>query len=173
MYVDAGTATLSTPIAFSGYANFGGDGQTKIMANLTGVPGTGSRASFYAGKKLVNDFAIRIASGVTVAADTVYIEGYKPTDHPNVMLQGTVAGNQIYFGNDHGLNYAVSDVFSGPNGGIVATGVGPYVKLDRIKNAPYLNYANFRFNYLPITVADDNSVTVSTRTARSTSAPTR
>jgi hypothetical protein len=72
-----------------------------------------------------------------------------------VILQGTLAASDIEFYD------GVSDVFSGPDGGLQMWN-DPYLYIGatgRVKTAPYLNDANnFRYNYLPIDVVDGSTL---------------
>lgn len=142
---NGGTATLNIPV-FANDTELWGS-MVKVMANVTGT-GDSSRVYLEGGPQSSDDYAIRVAKGVTVAADSINVAGMEsdPPMFPNVILQGTLAGNAIDF-------YGVSDVFSGPTGGLTVTGDNPSVEFDftgRIKTAPYLNASNFRYNGLPI-----------------------
>lgn len=155
LFADKGTATLGTPVPFSETAQISGGYSAKVMANLKGS----GWAEVDGGDKLANDYAIRIGAGAIVDAPKVYFGGSYLTAYPNIILQGTVQGDQIFFGNCYiecGLgtqSRAVSDVFAGPKGIIIS----PSVEFDftgALKIAPYLNDDNFRYNYLPISAPD-------------------
>lgn len=109
------------------------------------------------------DYDIRIAAGKTVSGPQVRIEGIDAATTPSVMLQGTVAGDTVWMGYrslSGSTLLPLGDVFVGPGGGILATGAHPWVSFNftgRVKIAPYLN-SSFRYNYLPITVTDAESV---------------
>lgn len=146
-----GVLTDSTPLFFSGQAGFYGE-QVKLMANVTGVDDNGIYIE--AGDQLADDYAVRIASGVTLSSDNyIEIEGNGSNINPNVILQGTLATDYFYF-------YG-SDFVSGPNGSLEMAN-DPYAYFEftgRVKNAPYLNDVNnFRYNYLPINVTDGSTL---------------
>lgn len=165
LVADNGTLTLSTPLAFTGASGVWGQ-QVKIMADLSGVTSAtnstpASSIEINGGAKPASGYAIRVAAGKTVSAGTVNVWGIKTTDNPNVILQGTLSGNAIQLGGASGSSDGpVSDVFTGPSGGLNAfsTGTAPVVNptvtfnfTGIVKNAKYTNSANFRYNYLPIT----------------------
>jgi len=184
-----GTVTLSTPLAFVGpsttpsltdspsaptaeplgVAGLMGQ-QVKVMANLSGVASASDStpagfAAILAGDKPTSGYAVRVAAGKTVSAYTVDVYGQNPSsgsyDHPNVILQGMLSGNTINLGGTDSSNGAVSDVFTGPAGGLAVSQVTPSsgnqtpsVTMNftgAVKNAKYTNSSNFRYNYLPIT----------------------
>lgn len=133
---------------FAGNVDLAGP-QVKVMSNVTT---TGGDVNIVAGAASATDYAVRVGGGATVAAGTggdLYIDGDKSSHNPNVILQGTLSADDIYLGQTNN----VSDVFSGPNGGLVVNGATPDVEFNFtgiIKTAKYLNDANFRYNYLPI-----------------------
>ena len=156
-----GALTLSTALASTGGAILSGQ-QVKLMANLSGVDGSGNpngTVTIVAGDKPTSGYAVRVAAGKTVSADTVDVYGQSPSigsyDHPNVILQGVISGNTINLGGTDSSNGAVSDVFTGPAGGLnVLKGGASTVTMNFtgvVKNAKYTNSSNFRYNYLPIT----------------------
>lgn len=150
---NGGVLSVNTGLYSTGGTYLYGD-VVKLYADVSG----GDWVEISAGDKLDNDYAVRVAKGVTVSGDQVYVSGMDTGLHPNVILQGTVAGNDVTFG--YGSDYAVSDVFSGPEGGIVMTGADPSLTFDftgRIKTAPYLNQDNFRYNALPVSLDDTAS----------------
>jgi hypothetical protein len=153
-------ATVATDITANNDIEIGGN-QIRLMSNLSAVDATGTPIDYVwlvAGAAPDEGYAVRVASGKTITADEIYVEGDQPGDNPNVILQGTLAGNDIEF---YG---GVSDVFSGPNGGLQMwnDGSDPYLYIEatgRVKTAPYLNDANnFRYNYLPIDVVDGSTL---------------
>jgi hypothetical protein len=100
---------------------------------------------------------VRVAAGTTVSAGTINVRGtnagteIRGSSQPNVILQGVLSAPTVRFGGGPGnYTHAVGDVFTGPNGGLVASTVR-IAFTGRVKNAPYLNASNFRYNYLPIT----------------------
>ncbi len=142
-----GTLTVATPVFTSGAITLDG-GMVKALADVSSAANVGITAG-----AATSDYAVRVAKGATVSGASVSIDGQAAAGtHPNVILQGTVSGNAVNFG----TTTPVSDVFTGPVGGITATGTTPTVTFDftgAIKNAKYTNDANFRYNNLPITVA--------------------
>jgi len=154
-----GVLSVNTGLYTTTTANLAGD-MVKVYSNVssTNSAGTSGAVTIAAGDMSDTDYAVRVAKGVTVSGDQVYVSGMDTGLHPNVILQGTVAGNDVTFG--YGSDYAVSDVFSGPEGGIVMTGADPSLTFDftgRIKTAPYLNQDNFRYNALPVSLDDTAS----------------
>jgi filamentous hemagglutinin family protein len=154
-----GVATLATDITTSGGGYVVGN-QVRLMANLSSVNGTGTptgTVQIVAGAASDEGYAVRVASGKTITADTINVDGDTAGDVPNVILQGTLAASQISFG---AIN-AVGDIFSGPNGGLEMWGSPSLIvnSTGRVKTAPYLNDANnFRYNYLPVTVDDGSTL---------------
>jgi len=169
-----GTVSLSTPLVTVNNSFLYGQ-QINLMANLSNV--TSASDSAPSGKITINagadqnsrhKYAVRVAKGKTVSAGTVNVWGQRPSGstyaNPNVILQGTLSGNTIQLGGTgtgsvssnpttHG---AVSDVFSGPKGGLTTTGKNPTVKINftgRVKDVPYNDHkhkTNFQHHYLPI-----------------------
>ncbi|MEO8748739.1 MAG: hypothetical protein ABI379_13970 [Rhodanobacter sp.] len=145
-FTGKGALVVTTPI-FGAATNMWGP-QVAVMSNVTSSAGIG----IIAGAASTTDYAVRVGAGVKVTAaagQTLTVDGDQSGDNPNVILQGQLSGDTITLG---GAN-SVSDVFSGPNGGLMATGATPVVTFDftgRVKTAPYLNDANFRYNYLQI-----------------------
>lgn len=141
-----GALTVTAPIyVTTGDVKLAGS-VVRAMADVSSATGN---VAITAGGAVDGDYAVRVAKGATVSGASVTVAGNTADGsqlYPNVILQGTVAGNKINFTN-------VSDVFSGPAGGLLVTGTNPTVGFDftgRIKTAPYLNASNFRYNYLPI-----------------------
>jgi hypothetical protein len=160
----AGVATITTDVTTNYYIDVGGS-QIKLMSNLSAVDSTGTPVAWVwlvAGAAPEDGYAIRVAAGKTITSDEFYAGGDQVGDAPNVILQGTLAASYMYFG----WEYPMSDVFSGPAGGLQMwnDGSDPYLYVNatgRIKTAPYLNDANnFRYNYLPVTVTDGSMLTV-------------
>jgi filamentous hemagglutinin family protein len=178
----SGTVTLQNAITSSGGAEIYGN-QINLMSNLSSVDSSGNPSNqiyIVAGAAPASGYAVRVASGKTVSANSISVNGDAAGDHPNVILQGTLAANSISFGN----RYAVGDIFSGPTGSLSmfsnASGPGPgpgiltavvpvfassptlYLNsTGRVKTAPYLNSAsNFRFNDLPVNVTDGSTLTL-------------
>jgi len=149
LFTANGALSVLTPIFASGALLLSGP-QVKLMSNVTA---TATNVMITAGAASTTDYAVRVGGGVTVAAGTgggIYIDGDKASDNPNVILQGTLSADTIMFG---GSGNYVSDVFSGPNGGLAVAGATPDVTFDFtgiVKTASYNNDANFRYNYLPI-----------------------
>ncbi len=117
-----------------------------------------SSVNIVAGAKSATDYAVRVAAGKTVSAgDWMRVDGDQAGDQPNVIVQGTLEASDMRFGS---LG-AVSDVFTGPAGGIQMSN-NPYLYINstgRVKTAPYLNSANnFRYNFLPVTVTDGSGL---------------
>ena len=177
----AGTAFL-TGQQVSVMSNLSGVAST-ASTTPTGV------VTISAGAKPTSGYAVRVASGKTVSANAVDVVGQADSamtsgyDNPNVILQGTLSGNVIQLGGDLDGSGAVttfnqtsggtsspvtmvnggsvSDVFSGPNGGLNgvsstsgSTTTNAAVDMNftgAVKNAKYTNSSNFRYNYLPIT----------------------
>jgi hypothetical protein len=158
----AGVATITTDVTTNYYIDVGGS-QIKLMSNLSAVDSTGTPVAWVwlvAGAAPEDGYAIRVAAGKTITSDEFYAGGDQVGDAPNVILQGTLAASYMYFG----WEYPMSDVFSGPAGGLQMwnDGSDPYLYVNatgRIKTAPYLNDANnFRYNYLPITIVDGSTL---------------
>ena len=162
---DTGTVTVATPLASSdstpGFSNTAGDGAIALTGNMVKVMDdvtatAGGFVNVQAGGK-TGAYAVRVAKSKTLASvgGSVSIQGMDAASHPNVILQGTVSGDDVNFG----ATKSVSDIFSGPVGGIVATGAAPTVEIGftgAVKTAPYLNDSgNFRYNYLPISATSD------------------
>jgi filamentous hemagglutinin family protein len=168
-YVDLdadGVTTVSAPVVFDGSAlggYFEADGsQVKLMNNISGIDGAGSTdaagsVSINAGPAVTDDYSVRVAAGKTISADSISVDGLDTDDAPNVILQGMLSGNTIEFGSS---DY-ISDLFSGPAGGLETIGANPFVYVGfsgAVKTAKYNNSSNFRFNYLPINNAGDDSL---------------
>ena len=193
-YLPQGTLTLLTPLTTTGSSDLFGQ-QVKVMANLLSVTSASNSTrtgliDIKAGAKPESGYALRVAKGKTVSANEVVVQGRNGIEHPNVILQGTLSGNTIQLGNTSSANSylnqtlfrkggPVSDVFSGPKGGLKGisktqkprvlnktrtkiikptriTTTNPTVVMNftgRIKNATYLSkkISNFRYNDLPIT----------------------
>jgi len=147
-----GVATVSTDLVSdnSGVAIYGN--QVKLMSNLSVLDSAGDpdgTLAVVAGAKSATDYAVRVAGGKTVTAKTINVNGDQAGDESNVILQGTLAAQDINFG---GVN-AVSDVFSGPAGGLSLSKVlaNPSLQFHftgAVKTAKYNNSSNFRFNGL-------------------------
>ena len=158
MVTGGDVVSLSGAVTFQDTAQFSGS-QVNMLANVTG--GTGSSLTVTAGSPR-DDYAVRVGSGKTVSADTITIMG---TDNgslrgtkPNMIVQGTLRGQTINLGGAVGdFSHSMSDVFSGPSGRLVASNVR-IAFTGKVKNAPYLNSSNFRYNYLPITALDSSGV---------------
>ena len=161
-----GKAELTTPIAFKSSASIRAR-QVDIMANLVSVvdangqPPASTYLTIRAGAPSNGAYAVRVAKGVLARASEVDISGQQVDDLPDVILQGTLSGHSIYFGRPSGVAdpYPVSDVFSGPSGGVVVTGsVSPTLAFyftGAVKTASYLNDPqNFRYNGLPVSAPD-------------------
>ena len=147
---------MATPLAATTVAQIFA-GQVALKANVLGIGN--STLWLEAGNAPSGSYGIRVASGVTASAKTVLIGGWHAGDNPSVILQGTLSGDSMLFG----LGGLVSDVFSGPNGGLVATGATPAVTFNftgRLKSAPYTNDSNFRYNDLPISSASPLTLTL-------------
>jgi len=149
-----GVATVSTAITTSGGAYVAGN-QVNLMSNLSSVDSSGTPTSsidIVAGAQQASGYAVRVASGATVTADSIQVNGDTAGDNPNVILQGTLAAQDIAFGN----NVAVSDVFTGPAGSLSLFNNGSNPTLNFqftgiVKTVPYNNApTNFRFNGLPV-----------------------
>ena len=152
-----GVATIATDLtagATGGFVQVYGN-QVKLMGNLSSVGAAGApnnQISIIAGAKSDTDYAVRVASGKIVTADVITIDGDQTGDESNVILQGTLAANSIVFG----ASNAVSDAFTGPNGGlsVFKNGVsGPALEFNftgAVKTAKYNNSSNFRFNGLQV-----------------------
>ena len=178
-----GGVLLAAPLTFTGGPNGTGvfKGQNVVVrADVSGVKSRSNSkpagsVTIQAGAKPKSGYAVRIAQGDTVSAHTVSVLGQAPAGgmyaNPNVILQGQLSGHTIQLGGTQtgavpqsGTQYfgAVNDVFSGPKGGLVATGLSPTVTVNftgRIKTAHYLNDpSNFRYNDLLI--ASKNPVTL-------------
>jgi filamentous hemagglutinin family protein len=163
-FTSDGVASVTTDITTSEMGSVIAGSQVRLMSNLTAVDSTSgaiSYTSIVAGATPDEGYAVRVAAGKTVTADHILVDGDQAGDAPNVILQGTLAGNQISFGE----GYAVGDIFSGPNGGFQLWSDGSadaylgFTSTGRIKTAPYLNDANnFRYNYLPIDVVDGSTL---------------
>ena len=154
-----GVMTQLAPLYASQGITLGG-GQVKVMADVDTV----NYGVYIDGGHLAgSDYDIRIAAGKTVSGPEVRIEGSDADTHPNLMLQGTVAGGTVAMGYRSLTGRTLlplGDVFAGPNGRILATGAHPWVSFNvtgRVKIAPYLS-TSFRYNYLPITVTDVGSL---------------
>lgn len=162
----SGSITLTaTDGTLSNYTGLHADDDVVLQGNAVKVysnVSSGGAVGILAGDTLgADDYAVRVAKGVTVSGDGVYVGGMDDDLHPNVILQGRIAGNDVLFGG--ASERAVSDVFSGPEGGIVLTGANPSLVFDftgRIKTAPYLNQDNFRYNALPVSMDDAATGTV-------------
>ena len=158
-----GVATLATDVTLNSNAWLGGY-QINLMSNVSTVDSTGNPIGYIdiiGGAAQDSGYAVRVASGKTISADKIYVDGDQAGDNPNVILQGTLAANSIEFGD----SVAVGDVFSGANGGLQMwnDGSDPYLYINstgRVKTAPYLNDANFRYNYLPVDVTDGSPLTL-------------
>jgi hypothetical protein len=157
-------ATLATDITVNDSGAWLGGYQLNLMSNVSSIDSfgdPGNSIDIYGGAAPDSGYAIRVASGKIISADEVYVYSADASGGvPNVILQGTLAGNDIEFD-------GVGDVFSGPNGGLQMWNNGiddPYLYVNstgRIKTAPYLNDANnFRYNYLPIDVVDGSTLHV-------------
>lgn len=170
-FMAEGTLTVSTPVAFgaspgTGWTNLAGN-KVKLMADVTG--GSATILKVMAGNAPTSDYAIRIAAGTTTSADNLNVGGFagytvNPATRPNLLLQGTLAGNHINVGTPTlffvGTSVVrtpaapISDVVSGPAGKLLATGATPGIDIifnGRLKIVPYLNDPNFRYRYLSIT----------------------
>lgn len=116
-----------------------------------------------AGHRSGSDYDVRIASATTVSGSQILIQGVDGSVSPSVILLGTLAGELVqmgYQGFSPSTLRPLSDIFAGPAGSIKATGDHPSVTFfftGKVKNAPYLN-ASFRYNYLPISVTQADSV---------------
>lgn len=155
--IDAsGNVTVNTALTGSGATIRGA--QVALMQNLSA--GTAGTVQITAGgvpaAGATDPYAVRVANGMTVSGATVTIQGDKASDNPNVILQGQLSGNTVNLG---AVGGQVSDVFSGPNGGLQlgsAAGAGTDGTLNikatgAIKTAPYLNNtSDARFNFLPV-----------------------
>ncbi|MGH8233681.1 MAG: beta strand repeat-containing protein [Rhodanobacteraceae bacterium] len=162
VFTSAGVLTVTTDVATEDNTFLAGS-QVNLLSNISGVDGSGNpdyEIDIVAGAQQTVGYAIRVAAGKTISADEIYVDGDQAGDNPNVILQGTLAANDIEFGD----NYGVSDVFSGPAGGLQMWADGatnPYLYINatgRVKTAPYNNDANFRFNYLPVNVTDGSTL---------------
>jgi len=148
-----GVATVSTDLTTGTYAWIVGN-QVKLMANLSSVDSAGDAAGtidIVGGAKADGDYAVRVAAGKTVIADAINVDGDQAGNESNVILQGTLAAQDITFGS----NNAVSDVFSGPAGGLSLFNNGSDPSLTffftgAVKTAKYNNASNFRFNGLSV-----------------------
>lgn len=154
-----GVLSVLTPVAVSGAILHGR--QIKVMSNISSVNSsaqTTGKITIVAGSAMTNDYAITVGEGATISAFLISVKGptylVAPTDgrvvQPNVLLQGKLAGGSIFLGDTDG---PLSDVFSGPNGGLAMIGTAPSVTIaaaGTVGNAPELDANNFRFNYLPI-----------------------
>jgi hypothetical protein len=97
------------------------------------------------------DYAVRVAAGKTVTAAAINVDGDQAGDESNVILQGTLAAQDIAFG----FSNPVSDVFAGPAGGLSLfnNGTDPTLAFHFsgiVKTAKYNNASNFRFNGLSV-----------------------
>jgi filamentous hemagglutinin family protein len=154
-----GILTLAVPLYAAQRITLSG-GQVKVMNDADTL---GYGVYIDAGHLGGSDYDIRIAAGKTVSGPEVRIEGSDADTHPNLMLQGTIAGGTVSMGYrslSGSTLLPLGDVFAGPAGRILATGDHPWVSFNftgRVKNAPYLN-SSFRYNYMPITVTSAGSV---------------
>jgi filamentous hemagglutinin family protein len=155
-----GVLTLATPLYVDGAIVHGR--QVKILSNLMGVDSTGAQngnLTIAAGAQMANDYAVTIGDGVTVSGHMVSIKGptytVAPTDgrvtNPNVLLNGTLSALLIYLGD---AGQPLSDVYSGPNAGLVFTGTVPRLTVAFTGTVGALPSAgtDFRYAYLPVTV---------------------
>lgn len=160
-----GALTVSAPLFFGANTAVLSGAQVKLMANVIGgtVAAPAGSLVITAGDAATGDYSVRVANGTTASADFVSVDSAADTS-ASTILQGTLAGNVIQFGSAT----PVSDVFSGPNGGINALGAGPYVEFNftgALKTAKYNNANNFRYNYLSISAPDDTLTLVLNPTA--------
>ena len=149
-----GVATVSADITTRGGAMIVGS-QVKLMGNLSSVDADGvptNDVAIVAGAKLDTDYAVRVASGKTVTANLIAVDGDQTGSESNVILQGTLAAQSIMFGRSN----AVSDVFTGPAGSLSLfnNGFDPTLEVHftgAVKTAPYNNAStNFRYNGLQV-----------------------
>ena len=136
----------------------------KIMDNVTNVAATdgtySGTATVTAGAPQSGMYALRVASGKKLAAGTVTVQGFNADAQPNLILQGQIVGNTVSIGT---TDAPVSDVFSGPTGGIMMDGGASALNISftgAVKTAKYLNSSNFRYNFLPVSSADNTAVTL-------------
>ena len=155
-----GVLTIATPLAVDGAIIHGR--QVKILSDVLGVDSTGAPSgnlTIVAGSQMANDYAVTIGDGVTVSGHMVSIKGptytVAPTDgrvtNPNVLLDGTLSAALIYLGD---AGQPLSDVYSGPGGGLVFTGTVPRLTVAFTGTVGALPSAglDFRYAYLPVTV---------------------
>jgi len=149
-----GVATVSTDITTSGGASIFGN-QVNLLSNLSAVDATGAPVGvidIVACAQQASGYAVRVASGKTVTANTITVNGDTAGDNPNVILNGTLAAQDIVFGN----LVPVSNVFTGPAGSLSLFNISadPSLTFDFtgiVKTVPYNNApTNFRFNGLPV-----------------------
>lgn len=153
-FTTGGVVTVATDLVTDGSASVYG-GQVKLMGNLSAVDATGTPVNtidILAGAKSATDYAVRVASGKTVTAAAITVDGDKAGHESNVILQGTLAAQDITFG---GTN-PVSDVYTGPAGSLSLSNIGTDPTLTfnftgAVKTVPYNNTAtNFRYNGLNV-----------------------
>ncbi|NII12398.1 filamentous hemagglutinin N-terminal domain-containing protein, partial [Oleiagrimonas sp. C23AA] len=77
--------------------------QVRLMADVTAA----GELDIKAGAPADGGYSVRVASGVSVTADSLKVTGVKSTDMPNIILQGMLGGNAVSLGTDAG---SVSDV---------------------------------------------------------------
>lgn len=155
-----GVLTIATPLAVDGAIIHGR--QVRILSDILGVDSTGAPSgnlTIAAGGEMANDYAVTIGDGVTVSGHMISIKGptytVAPTDgrvtDPNVLLDGRLSALLIYLGD---AGQPLSDVYSGPNGGLVFTGTVPRltVAFTGTVGALPVPGLDFRYAYLPVTV---------------------
>lgn len=155
-----GVLTIATPLAVDGAIIHGR--QVRIMSDIQGVDSTGAPSgnlTIAAGSEMANDYAVTIGEGVTISGHMISIKGptytVAPTDgrvtDPNVLLDGKLSALLIYLGD---AGQPLSNVYSGPHGGLVFTGTVPRLTVAFTGTVGALPTPglDFRYAYLPVTV---------------------
>ena len=153
-----GALSVLTPVAASGAILHGN--QVNLMSSVSSVTlaKPNGTITVVAGNAPANGYAVTVGSGATISAKTVTITGPRyrttPTDgrivRPNVLLDGVISASVVNLG---AAAQPLTDLYSGANGGIIATGSAPSVVIatrGHVGVDPTLSAGNFRYNYLPI-----------------------
>lgn len=154
-FTTEGVVTVATDIVSdnSGVDIYGN--QVKLMGNLSSLDSAGDpdgTINVIAGARSTSDYAVRVAGGKTVTAASINVDGDQAGDESNVIVQGTLAAQDITFGSSN----AVSDVYTGPAGSLSLSNIttDPTLTLNftgAVKTVPYNNTAtNFRYNGLNV-----------------------
>lgn len=149
-----GTATIATDIVARNAITLAGS-RVRLMANVATVDADGVPAGdieITAGPKVAGDYAVRVATGKTVTADKIRIDGDRDGNEPDSIINGTLAARYTIFGWSH----SVSDVFTGPDGWLDAvdgTSASRSIEFHfsgALKTVKYNNSSNFRYNGLNV-----------------------